>query len=120
MGLRLDWLGTPALSWRDLLVIVNHLPPGSALRREELGESALWGLPEHLLALLGDRVADLVWLQTEDGANGRNRPPRLPRPGVEPAADESRMGGPAVDLIDMAEWLAKRNPNQHRREGGPS
>ncbi|WP_310962153.1 DUF5361 domain-containing protein [Nocardioides terrisoli] len=120
LGLRLDWLGTPELSWRDLLVLVRQAPESSAIRRALLGDSAGWGLPEHLLARLSDQVANLVWLQTEDGAKGVNRPVPLPRPGVEPVADESRMGGRAVDLIDMAEWLAKRNPNQHRREGGPS
>ena len=36
MGLRLDWLGTPALSWRDLWVIVQQSPPGSAIQRAAL------------------------------------------------------------------------------------
>lgn len=60
-----------------------------------------------------DRLGQLVWMQSEDGAKGRNRPEPFPRPGVvPPEKDKSVMGGDPVDLIDMAAWLAKRNPSQ--------
>lgn len=113
LGLRLDWLGTKRLSWRDLLVIVRQSPRTSALKRATLGEQAEWGLSEQLAAASFDVLAWLKWAQTEDGAKGRNHPEPLPRPGVEPRGDNSATGR-AVELIDMAEWLAKRNPAQHR------
>lgn len=112
LGLRLAWLGTTALTWRDLLVIVKQAPAGSSIRRSTGGEEAEWGLQEQLLAALFDSQQLLVWMQSEDGAKGRNRPRPLPRPGVE---DEgARHGSAAVDIVDMAEWLAKQNPEQHR------
>lgn len=114
MGHRLAELGTSALTWRDLLVIAKECPHGSPLYRAVNGEeSAAWGLDQQLLASIFDTLRLLVWMQSEDGAEGRNRPKPLPRPGVEPDEDKSVMGR-AVALVDMAEWLARRNPQQHK------
>lgn len=114
LGLRLDWLSSEALSWRDLLVIVKHCGPGSAIHRSVAGSDADWGMQEQLLAGVFDGVQLLAWLQSEDGAKGRNRPKLLPRPGVT-AEDEQRIGSDGVDIVDMAAWLAKQNPAQHPR-----
>lgn len=117
LGLRLAWLGTTTLTWRDLLVIVKQAPAGSSIHRATAGEEAEWGLQEQLLAALFDTQQLLVWMQSEDGAKGRNRPKPLQRPGVA-AEDEKRLGSGGVDIVDMAEWLAKQNPEQHRRRSG--
>jgi len=72
-GLRLRWLGTEALSWRDLLVRVRLSPKGSALYR------AIHPNPDHthdleLLRRVEYHLAFLSWAKTDDGAKGRNRP----------------------------------------------
>lgn len=80
LGLRLEWLGTDALSWRDLLVIVKQSPRGSALSRAVNGEDDFWGLPEHLLAGIFDLLASANWQR--GGDEKAKRPDPFPRPGV--------------------------------------
>lgn len=56
MGLRLDWLGTEALSWRDLLVITQQSPATSALTRarypEERDRDAVSAKLEQVVVML--------------------------------------------------------------------
>lgn len=109
-GLRLAWLGTEALTWRELLVVAKQGPSTSAIRRA-LDKDAAWGLPEHLLAASIDQLRLLVWLNTKDALTGTNQPEPFPRPGAKPSGN--RVGRSSVDLDQMAAWLAKRNPAQH-------
>lgn len=102
-GLRLAWTGTPALSWRDLWVIVNQSPQGSALDRAMRPSEALWGLTEQLLAANLDATRVLIWQKTKDGRDGRNYPEPTPRPGIEPATKTH--GSIAVPLDEMRAWL---------------
>lgn len=104
LGLRLAWLGTSALSWRDLHVIVKQCPRDSGLYHAVSGPDADWGLPEHLLANVFDGIQTLIWMQSEDGAKGVNRPEPLPRPGVVVET------GPDLDAVRA--WLAKRHPGR--------
>lgn len=113
MGLRLEWLGTELLSWRDLLVIVHQSPADSAIART-LSPDLMWGLPEHLLAAMYDTLRVLVWQNTKDGKRNRNRPEPLTRPGIS-SKDKTTLGNGSMSLDEAEAWLAKRNPNQHRR-----
>lgn len=81
LGLRLDWLGSEALSWRDLWVIVRNSPRGSAVSRAVNGESDTWGMPEQLLAGLFDLLSMANWQR--QGDEKADRPEPLPRPGVK-------------------------------------
>ena len=72
-GLRLRWLGTEALSWRDLLVRVRLSPKGSALYR------TMHPHPDHtheveLLRRIEYHTGWLTWAKTKDAETGRNRP----------------------------------------------
>jgi hypothetical protein len=80
LGLRLDWLGSEELSWRDLLVIVRQSPRGSAVSRAVNGEMDLWGLPEQLMAGIADILAVANWQRAGD--DKAKRPDPLPRPGI--------------------------------------
>lgn len=98
------------------MVTVNHLPKDSALAREQAtraGHDLDWGLSELLLAACFDQLRFLVWIQSEDGAKGRNRPKPLARPGVKSDDESNRIGSDAIPLADMAALMAKRNPEQH-------
>lgn len=110
LGLRLAWLGTSALSWRDLLVIVKQCPRDSGLYHAVSGPDANWGLIEHLLADVFDALQIANWQRIGDPQLPRPKP--LPRPGVEPPEDETHFGDASVDIDVMAAWLAKRNPLQ--------
>ena len=96
-------LGTDDLSWRDLLVIVQHTERGSALQASMHPEASPWGLREHLLAVIADGVTAGNWMQSKDGQKNRNRPKPIPRPGVEP--DDKRFGGKAESIDTIREWL---------------
>lgn len=80
LGLRLAWLGTPALTWRDLLVIVRQSPPGCAVHRALDPDTWRWGLSEQLLALNADYAAIAAWQRSGDS--------KAPRPDPLPRTDE--------------------------------
>ncbi|MGW4634340.1 DUF5361 domain-containing protein [Nocardia sp. NPDC004415] len=102
LGLRLRLLGTDALGWADLRVIVKHLPLDSALLRTMYPEESRWRTAEHLLADVSDSLRWLVWARTDDGRRGRNRPEPIQRPGRQ--SDRERVGT-ATQLDQMNEFL---------------
>lgn len=108
LGLRLDWLGTERLSWRDLLVIVRQAKTGGPLDRAERGADALWGIREQLLAGIFDKLAIANWQR--GAGKERDRPKPLPRPGV---TDETtkQYGKGALPLDEMAAWLGWNAPD---------
>lgn len=108
LGLRLDWLGTEALSWRDLLVITHKSPQGSALYAGVHGERSEWGLSEFLLAHMIDLLAEANWQRT--GRPG-GHPKPFPRPGLEP--EGTTYGSDPIPLDEMAEWLGWPKPSMN-------
>lgn len=103
--MRLRWLESDALSWRDLWVIVRNLPQSSALHRSVNGvEESVWTLTDYLLADIADTAAWLAWTKTKDAEKGRNRPKPRPRPGV---VDESKkqIGAGSLPVDQMLDWL---------------
>ncbi len=102
LGLRLDWLGTPRLSWRDLLVIVRQSPRESALARATHGSDALWGLTDHLLAEVVDELAVANW-QRQGKAHAR-RPKPIPRPGKK--SQVQRVGSDPLPIAELDAWIA--------------
>ncbi len=72
LGLRLDWLGSEALSWRDLLVIVRQSGPESALWRVENGHSPLFDA--ELARSMEYSLRWLVWAKSKDAQRNANRP----------------------------------------------
>lgn len=130
-GYRLRWLDDPEamaahdFDWRDLLVLVKAIRPTSALYRAQHGDDAQWGLGEQLLAHAADSLAFLVWAKTEDGQRGRNRPKRIPRPGVTPDEDTTTLGGgeSVLPAEDMWAWLdgpfVELNPDTGQPLEGP-
>lgn len=92
------------LSWRDLWVIVQQSPAGSAVDRALHPDESAWGLSEHLLALIFDGVQAGNWQR----GNGReqDRPRPFPRPGVESGSKVDR--GKSMSIEDM-ELLLRRD-----------
>jgi hypothetical protein len=75
------------LSARRVRVLIEHLPRDAALVRELHGETAEWGLTEHLLAATVDQLAISNWLfvsaNRDEHAEPPERPKAVPRPGIE-------------------------------------
>lgn len=107
VGLRLRWLGSELLTWRDLLVLVGSSRPDSALS-QAMGIEHMWGLREQLLAAAVDTLRVLAWQNTEDAQEGRTwtAPDPIPRPGVDPRGEHTVLGGDEVlSIDDMRERL---------------
>lgn len=101
-GLHLDRLGTKHLTWRDLKVLVRHLPPGNALQRERHGDAAYWTIDTYLLALIGDALQGANWQRAGD--KHATRPKPIPRPELgQPTQPNGRRvgdtGGVSIDVM---------------------
>ncbi len=95
----LDW-HRGRLSARRLTVLVKHLPRESAVHRAQAGESAEWGVTDHLLAAVVDQLAVANWMfatvhQDED-ATPEPYPEPVHRPGAaDPRPPEEPLPAPA-------------------------
>lgn len=109
LGLRLDWLGTPILTWRDLKVIIKHLPPDSAVGKDLHPKHWEWmDLRTQLLAGLLNTLAQQVHLKY--GGRRRFEPP-VKVPGRMITRDQSaprhrKVKGTTITELDT--WLAER------------
>ena len=101
-GLRLRHLGTEALMWRDLMVIVRMQPRTSALMRIQNPETAEWGLSEQLLAEVADMMHVRVWQSGK--ARKSDQPKPIPRPGVE-TGQKTVHKHDILPVTEMASWL---------------
>lgn len=110
---RLDFLDLyrpgSGLGWRKLLVLVEHLPPESALNtaiRNDLPEDNLarragdpvkapWSTLESLMAALIDEVRNVGWMYASRNSESTiPRPVPIPRPGLSARKQRGRI----VDL----------------------
>ncbi|WPM94340.1 tail assembly chaperone [Arthrobacter phage Cupello] len=103
MGRSLEDLGTPALSWRDLFVIVRQAPATSALARAVTPELAAWASGQ-VLADLAANMVDLLaagnWQR--QGKKSAPRPKRVKRPGVDNG--EKKFGRAPIPVKDFDDW----------------
>lgn len=95
-------MGLPSFTWGDLEVVLEQLGPESAYVRAVHGDEAMWGLPEHLMALAIDALNVANWQRSADGAKGRNYPKPIPRPGVGP---QHIGGNDPIPIDEMDDWL---------------
>jgi hypothetical protein len=103
LGLRLDDLGTEALTWRDLHVITQKSGPGSALMRELQPELSAWGsgtVVADLLAHVVDLLAAGNWQRA--GKRTAPKPKPVPRPGRK--VDSTRYGSAPIPVKDFDSW----------------
>lgn len=103
MGRRLEQLGTPALSWWDLLVIVKHSGPSSALARALQPDLAAWAsgmVAADLLAVVADLLAAANWQR--QGKKSAPKPKRIKRPGVN--NDDKKYGRAPIPIKDFEDW----------------
>ncbi|ALY08861.1 tail assembly chaperone [Arthrobacter phage Galaxy] len=103
MGRRLGDLGTPALSWRDLQVVVRQAGPGSALARALDPEMDAWtsgAVVPWLLATVVDLLAGANWQRA--GKKSAPKPKPIPRPGSK--SEGTRYGSKPIPVADFDDW----------------
>lgn len=100
LGYSLDYLGTEAFSWYDLLAIVHHVQsqPSSALGKELHGP--IWSIEAQLLALVADTLAVANWQRA--GKKSAPKPKRIPRPWEKPKT--TALGRDAIPISEFNDW----------------
>jgi hypothetical protein len=93
-------LGTFALSWRDLLVIVRRSSPGSDLARELNGGEPPWGVTDYLLAAVVDLLANANWQR--QGKKSAPKPRPIKRPGQ--TVEGQKYGSKPIAIRDFDAW----------------
>lgn len=111
LGLRLDQLGSPLLSWRDLAVIVTHCAMGSPLRTALQGFES-WTRLELLAAMQVNLQAHWTWLNMDEKKRGQFDPP-VEIPG--PKADHEVIELEGVPREQADQWLAGRQARMAAR-----
>jgi hypothetical protein len=106
-GLRLRHCPSADFTWHDLKVIIQHLSVTSNLFRSMHPDHAGWTLEAMLLADQVDSLHWLQWSKTKDGIKGRNKPKRVPRPGITQPTDRKQMPGKAVPLSVLKKRMAE-------------
>jgi hypothetical protein len=105
LGLRLEWLGSERLTWRDLLVIVRHLPQDSALSRSMNGSISSWTVTDYLLADIFDALNIANWQRANAGKKSPSPKPKpYPRPGAKD--NTRRIGRDPLPIPELDAWIA--------------
>jgi len=89
---RRDTAGGRLLTWRELGVLVRQLPAGSRTRIAQGDTDSLWGLGEHLAAIVVDELRVANWQRANEGVKKgqQSKPPKpFPRPGVARKSDKN-------------------------------
>jgi hypothetical protein len=101
-GLRLRWLGSRRLSWRDLLVFVRGAPRTSAYLRSVGGEQMAWGPMEHLTASLIDVINMQRWEHPPKSRQLGPKPTLVQRPGHRP--EGTQLGSDPILISAFDAW----------------
>lgn len=105
-GVRLRWLGSPLLSWRDVYIIATHAKPGSPLARA-LDPSLAWTQTDYWLQSIEYSLRWLVWAKTKDGQKGRKKPKPVTPPEGKTNKRKPGKSGVRMTKRQLAEYLAR-------------
>lgn len=85
------------MTWREFGVYIRQLPADARTRLAVGDEDGIWGLQEHLTAILIDETRNANWQRANEGAaKGKQSPhPKpFPRPGGSGKSDQSDKNSP--------------------------
>lgn len=103
LGLRLEWIGTDRLSWRDLWVVCSQAPPGSSIHRAVEPEKAAWASGEVMAWLMAaqiDLLAHGNWQR--QGKRNARKPEPVPRPGEK--SKGTVLGADPIPVSEFDAW----------------
>ncbi len=107
LGLRLRWLGTDRLTWRDLLVIAAQTSPGDelyhALYPDEPRPVQIWAHMAEFMRSVEYSERWMQWTKTTDGQRNRN----IPEPFSFPweAKPKNKYSGQRMTWDEATEFL---------------
>lgn len=108
-----DWRAFPV---KQAAALAFHLSPDSRIKRKMSGRT--WSMDTLLLAAIADRIGSLIWMLSEDGAKGRNRPDSI----VEMLCGDKKQkntGGNSLKTFTSGEDFAARwNVITQQQKGG--
>lgn len=105
-GMRLDDLGSEALTWRDLLVLVRRWQTNPTTALAESVHGVRWTITDQLLALVHDLLNQGNWQRA--GKKTAPRPKPLPRPWETKATSLGRDPIPISEFNDWWDSPAKK------------
>lgn len=111
-GYRLDDLGTPALSWRDLLVLMHRwlsLPHNAVA--EAVDGHTRWTVAEQLLAVIVDVLEWANWQRL--GKRSAPKPKRVPRPWEKSAS--KKYGKDPIPASQFDAWWESRSSKPEKK-----
>lgn len=80
-----DAHGHRLMTWRELRCYIRQLPSNARTRIATGDEDSIWGLQEHLTAVVIDELRTANWQRANEGAEKSKQSPHpkpFPRPGV--------------------------------------
>lgn len=99
VGLRLRHVGTEVLTWGDLRDFIIHGKTDTALALATHGETVLWNITDHLLAVIADALHGANW---QRGGGKGMQPKPIPRPGVED--NTTGFGKDPIPISEFDQW----------------
>lgn len=106
-----DWRAFPI---KTSAALAFHLPPESRIKRILSGRT--WSMDTILLAAIADRIGQLVWMLSEDGAKGRNRPDSLVKMLSGDGTNEKHAGNSLQTFTSGEDFAARWRTITERRE----
>lgn len=92
-----DANGHRLMTWRELRCYIRQLPSDARTRIATGDEDSIWGLQEHLTAVVIDELRAANWQRANEGAEKSKLSPRpkpFPRPGVGGARKSADKNSP--------------------------
>ncbi|MFF0777097.1 hypothetical protein [Streptomyces sp. NPDC003720] len=92
-----DAHGHRRMTWRELRCYIRQLPSDARTRIATGDEDSIWGLQEHLTAVVIDELRAANWQRANEGAEKSKLSPRpkpFPRPGVGGGKKTADKNGP--------------------------
>lgn len=106
--------GHRRMTWRELRCYIRQLPPGSRTRIATGDEDSIWGLQEHLTAVVVDELRNANWQRANDGAAKGKQSPR-PQPFPRPGIGGTKTAGKNSPERQQARERARRRASERRQ-----
>lgn len=108
-----DWRAFPV---KQAAALAFHLPPDSRIKRKMAGRT--WSMDTMLLAAIADRLGTLIWMFSEDGAKGRNRPDSIVRMLSGDTADKPAGGSSLQTFASGDDFRRRWDELTQQQKGG--